>query len=76
MRTVRRRGAEVLEVANSSAAARAGFREGDLIVAAGEIQAPAAAQVETSFAELPSGRSLLVAVARGNRHHILALEKR
>jgi S1-C subfamily serine protease len=76
MRTVRRRGAEVLEVANSSAAARAGFREGDLIVAAGEIQAPTAAQVETSFAELPSGRSLLVAVARGNRHHILALEKR
>jgi S1-C subfamily serine protease len=76
MRTVRRVGADVSEVSPGSAAARAGIREGDVITAVGNIRAPTAQQVETAFAAAPANRPLLVAIARGNRHHVVALEKK
>jgi hypothetical protein len=76
MRTVRRVGAEVVEVSPASAAARLGIREADVITAIGNIRAPTAQQVEAAFAAAPVNRPLLVAIARGNRHHVVALEKK
>jgi S1-C subfamily serine protease len=76
MRTVRRMGAEVVEVSPASAAARLGIREADVITAIGNIRAPTAQQVEAAFAAAPVNRPLLVAIARGNRHHVVALEKK
>lgn len=75
MRTVRRIGAEVLAVVDASAAARAGIRDGDVITAVDNIRAPTAQQVERAFEGSAAGRFLLVAIARGNRHHIVALKK-
>ena len=75
MRTVRRLGAEVLEVVDASAAARAGIRDGDVITAVDDIRAPTAQQVDRAFEGSATGRFLLMAIARGNRHHIVALKK-
>jgi hypothetical protein len=62
--------------APASAAARLGIREGDVITAIGNIRAPTAQQVEAAFAAAPVNRPLLVAIARGNRHRVVALEKK
>jgi S1-C subfamily serine protease len=65
----------VLQVSYGSAAARAGIRTGDMITAIGDVQAPTAQQVERAFDASAAGGRLLVAIARGNRHHIIALER-
>jgi hypothetical protein len=75
MRTVRPIGAEVVQVADGSAAARAGIREGDVITAIGDIKAPTAQQVGRAFDAAPSDRAVLVAISRGTLHRVLALEK-
>lgn len=75
MRTVSRIGAEIVQVADGSAAARAGIREGDVITAIGDIRAPTAQQVTSAFAAAPNDRALLVAITRGDLHRVLAIEK-
>jgi hypothetical protein len=75
MRTIRGIGAEILEVADGSAAAHAGLREGDVITAIGDIHTPAASQVTEAFADAPGDRPLLAAITRGKRHVVLAIEK-
>jgi S1-C subfamily serine protease len=74
LRTVARLGAEVVEVASQSAAARAGILAGDVIVAIGDIQRPTAVQVTRAFAGSPD-RSLLAVIARGDTHRVVALTK-
>lgn len=74
MRTVRASGVEVLQVTYGSAAARAGIRTGDMITAVGDVQAPTVQQVERAF-DAATGGHLLVAIARGNRHQVIALKK-
>lgn len=75
MRTVRSAGVEVLQVLYGSVAARAGIRAGDMITAFGGVQTPTVPQVERAFETSATGRQILVAIARANRHHIIALEK-
>ena len=65
LRTVRPIGAEVVRVADGSAAARAGIREGDLITAIDDVKAPSAQQVGLTFDAAPKGRAVLVAITRG-----------
>lgn len=76
LRTLDGVGAGVVQVADGSAGARAGIRADDVIVAIGEIQAPTARQVAQAFAGTPDDRPLLVAVTRGNAHHVLVLDKK
>jgi S1-C subfamily serine protease len=75
LRTIRGIGAQILEVADGSAAAHAGLREGDVITAIGDIHTPAASQVTEAFADAPGDRPLLAAITRGKRHVVLAIEK-
>ncbi len=75
LRTVGRAGAEVLRVDPESAAARAALRPGDLITAAGDVQAPTAAQLARLFGAAPDTAPLVVVVARGESHYVVALEK-
>jgi len=75
VRTVGRSGVEVLEVEPRSRAAHAGIRTGDLITVFGTQKAPTAAQLARIFETLPAGQKLLVAVTRGDGHHVLVLEK-
>jgi S1-C subfamily serine protease len=76
MRTIRRTGVEVVQVAEGSAAARAGIREGDVITAIDLIRAPTAQQVAQAFETGTADRSILVAINRGSAHRVLALEKK
>jgi S1-C subfamily serine protease len=71
--TLRRRagiGTEVTGVQRLSAADRAGLIVGDVITLFGALQAPTPAQVTRSFAALPSGDRVLVAVSRGDAHFV------
>jgi PDZ domain len=72
LRTRAQVGAEVVDVASQSAAARAGIVAGDVIVAIGDIQRPTAPQVTQAFAG-STGRPLLAVVARGESHRVVAL---
>jgi PDZ domain len=72
LRTLAEVGAEVVDVASESAAARAEIVVGDVIIAIGDIQKPTAAQVARAFAE-SSGRPLLAVLARGQSHRVVAL---
>ena len=76
LRTVRRTGAEVTEIARGSEAERAGLRVGDLITAAGEHTAPTAVQVLRTIADSTPDTPALVAVTRGTIRLVLAIEKR
>ena len=75
LRTVARTGAEVVKVERSSAAARAGIRPGDLIVAVGAIRAPGPAQVVQAYTTAVPESPLLLGLARGNSHLVVALVK-
>jgi S1-C subfamily serine protease len=76
MRTVPRVGVEVVRVDPESAAARAGIMAGDVITLIGETEAPTPADVTKAFVASPPSSALLVRIARGDRHHVLAVEKR
>lgn len=75
LRTVPGVGSEVLQVDAGSAAAQAGLERGDLIVAAGRTRAPSPAVITRAFDASDAGNPLLVGVARGESHHVLALVK-
>ena len=75
MRAIQRTGVEIVRVGPGSAAARAGIEAGDVMTAIGGIERPTPAQVTRAFLSMPNDRQLLVAVTRGERHHVLALGK-
>jgi len=75
MRAVRRVGVEVLRVQPESAAARAGIEAGDILTVIGELDAPTPSQVSQAFAAAAAGQPVLVAMTRGEAHHVLTLEK-
>lgn len=76
LRTVRRVGAEVLQVQPGSAAARAGIEVGDVITVVGDARLPPASRVLQTFARAATDRPLVVALTRGNSHHVVTLRKR
>ena len=75
LRSVRGAGVDVLSVQPGSRAAQAGLQQGDRITAAGGQPSPTPAQLTRLFSSLPQGGSLLVAVARGSEHRVMAIEK-
>lgn len=75
LRRIQRVGVEVVRVEPDSAAARAGLRVGDLITMIGDIENPTPAQISRLFATAPATPPLVVAVTRGETHHLLALDK-
>jgi len=75
MRTVARAGVEVLGVEPRSRADRAGIRAGDLITVFGPARTPTAAEVTHAFDTLPPGERILVAMTRGDGHHVVVVEK-
>ena len=70
MRTETGQGISVRGVDAGSRAEEAGLAVGDLITRAGSVSAPTPAQLRQAFAKGP----VLVAVTRGARHHVLALQ--
>ena len=68
-------GVEVLSVQPRSRAARAAIRQGDVITVAGFQPSPTPAHVMRAFTALPEGGSLLVAIASGSEHRVVAIEK-
>jgi hypothetical protein len=68
-------GAEVLSVQPRSRAARAEIRQGDVITVVGGRPSPTPAQVMSAFASLPKHGSLLVAIASGNEHRVVVIQK-
>jgi hypothetical protein len=76
LRTIGEVGAEVLRVDPASAAGRAALQPGDIITAAGDIEAPSAAELMRLFAAAPDTTPVLVVVARGVNHRVVALEKK
>lgn len=76
LRTIAGIGVEVLRVDPGSTAWRAAIQPGDLITAAGDTDAPTAAQVTRMFAGAPDTTPLPIVVARGARHIIVLLDKR
>ena len=75
MRPAAREGVEVLGVDLRSRADRAGLQAGDLITVFGPQKAPTPAHVTRTFDTLPFGGKVLVAVTRGDGHHIAVVEK-
>ena len=76
MRTVPRVGVEILRVDPGSAAERAGIEAGDMVTLIGEVERPTPAQVTLAFQAAPDDLPILVGIARGDRHRVLALGKR
>jgi S1-C subfamily serine protease len=76
MRSIPRVGVEVVRVDPGTAAERAGIMAGDVITLIGDTEGPTPADATRVFAATPPSSALLVRVARGDRHHVLALEKR
>ena len=70
MRTERGQGISVRGVDAGSRAEEAGLAAGDLITRAGSVNAPTPAQLRQALARGP----VLLAVTRGARHHVLALQ--
>ena len=76
--TLRRRtgiGAEVIRVERASAADRAGLAVGDVITLVADVPAPTPAQVTRSFASVRQGQRVMIAVTRGDAHHVMTLER-
>ena len=65
----------VVRVTSGSAAARAGLRPGDVLSAVGASRTLAPADLQRQFASLPEKGTLLLAVARGEDHHIAVLAR-
>lgn len=68
-------GTEVIRVDPASAAARAGLAVGDVITLVAAFTAPTPAQVRRSFASVPEGQRVMIAVTRGDEHHVTTLER-
>lgn len=66
-------GSEVIRVAPSSAAHRAGLEAGDVITLAGTIAAPAPGQIRDAIAADPEGQGVLVGVTRGTSHRVVVV---
>ncbi len=60
-------------VVPGSLAASAGIISGDLLIDAGEIQAPSPAQVKRLINELSQGQHLLLTIQRNGRQKVVAL---
>jgi S1-C subfamily serine protease len=73
--TVARAGVEVVGVEPRSRADRAGNRSGDLITVFGPEKTPTATQITRAFDTLKPGERVLVAMTRGNGHHVVVVEK-
>lgn len=76
--TLRRRtgiGAAVVRVERASAADRAGLAVGDVITLVADVPAPTPAQVTRSFASVGQGQRVMIAVTRGDAHHVTTLER-
>ena len=68
-------GAEVVRVERGSAADRAGLTAGDIITLVADQSAPTPAQVTRAYAAAAGGQRLLIAVTRGDDHHVTTLER-
>ncbi len=66
-------GVEVTKVDRGSAGARAGVRRGDVITRVGATAGPTPAQLTRAFAALGEGQQVMLAVTRGDSHHVLVL---
>ncbi|MBI4477384.1 MAG: PDZ domain-containing protein [Acidobacteria bacterium] len=69
-------GVEVIRVDAQSSAAAAGIRAGDIITRIGNIASPTPVQVRRAFEAQPPDGAVLVAIARGDEHLVVALWKR
>jgi len=67
-------GAEVVRVERGSAADRAGLAAGDVITLIADVPAPTPAQITRSFASFREGQYVMIAVTRGDAHHVMPLE--
>ena len=68
-------GAQIVRVATGSSAERSGLAPGDVITQANDVTAPSPAQVRSAYDALPPGSALLLGIARGDVHRVVALEK-
>ncbi len=68
-------GAQVVRVAEASAAESASIAAGDVITVVGQVTAPPPAVVERAFRETAPGAYLLVGLRRGTNHLIIGLRK-
>ncbi|MGE0450722.1 MAG: PDZ domain-containing protein [Vicinamibacterales bacterium] len=68
-------GSEVVRIDPAGAAAHAGLRAGDIVLAIGRTTAPAPAQIARAFSDAPEDRPLAMAIARSGAHLVLAVEK-
>jgi hypothetical protein len=75
MRRRARAGAEITDVQSESAADRAGLATGDVVTLFGDVAAPTPAQITRVFASTPLGGQVMVAVTRGEAHHVLTLTR-
>ena len=69
-------GVEVVTVGRRTPSDSAGLQPGDLIVAVDGQSEPRIADIARQYRAAAPGRALLLTVRRGERHHVLALEKR
>lgn len=69
-------GFEVVAVRESSPAARADLKRGDLVLAVDGETAPDAAALDRQFRLAPDGASVVVTIQRGEQHRVVAIEKR
>ncbi|MBI2833471.1 MAG: PDZ domain-containing protein [Acidobacteria bacterium] len=75
MRRATRMGSEIVRIDRASVADRAGLQPGDVITLVADVEAPTPAQVTRAFVSAREGHSVLVAVTRGDTHHVMTLEK-
>jgi serine protease Do len=75
MRVRPRVGTEVVRVDRGSVADRAGLVPGDVITHVANLEAPTPAQVTRAYAATAQGQRLLIAVTRGDDHHVTTLER-
>lgn len=68
-------GAEVIRVDPGSAGDRAGLAVGDVITLIAALPAPTPTQVIRSFSSVSQGQRVMIAVTRGDAHHVTTLER-
>jgi S1-C subfamily serine protease len=75
MRLRPNRGTEVVRVDRGSIAERAGLIPGDVITHVANLEAPTPAQITRAHSATAVGQRLLIAVTRGDDHHVTTLER-